>query len=163
METGEGAEKPAGQTMQRSRILPALPVATFLASAALSQAPPHQLYLITAFPLMELCIAVDPTPPARAWWWQSFTATCSTRATGPGLFELTEARIQADRGTPGVKVQFRLALHAPAAPGGERFRDIEVVFADDTVLDVASRTRVALIRRENLEIPEFAPRGRRVR
>lgn len=130
-----------------------------MASATLAQTPRRQPYLVTAAPLTELCIAVDPTPPARAWWWQSFTATCATRATGPGLFEVSDTRIQIDGRTAAVRLQFRLPLQAPS--GGDHFRDVEVVFANDTVLDVKTQNRAPLLRRDDLAIPELTPRGQR--
>jgi hypothetical protein len=132
-----------------------------LASPIAAPAQEHTgRYLVTAVPLhvgiaAPLCIAVDTVGAARVWWWQPGNAGCRSRSTGPGIFSVSEPHVATDSTTREVRVQFRLALHAPVTPSGEPFADIVVSFRGDSVLAVTSGARVAVLHRRNLDIPGY--------
>jgi hypothetical protein len=131
--------------------------ATLFPSSAFVQAPERR-YLTTATPLAvgiatPLCIAVDTLRPARVWWWQPGKQGCRDRSTGPGIFSVFEPRVATDSAQNEIRVQFRLPLHAPVTAGGEPFADIVVRFIGDSALAVTGGTRVAVLRRSDLEIP----------
>jgi hypothetical protein len=132
-------------------------MALSVGAAAQEHAP---RYLITAAPLnvgiaAPLCIAVDTVGSARVWWWQPGNEGCRSRSTGPGIFSVSEPQVATDSTKREVRVQFRLALHAPVTAGGEPFADVVISFRGDSVLAVTSGARVAVLHRRDLDIPGY--------
>src|SRR5438552_10136555 len=133
--------------MDSNRTLVSVVLAATLFASRASAQTPERRFLTTATPLAvgivtPLCIAVDTLHADRVWWWQPGNQGCRSRSTGPGLFLVFEPRVTTDSGQNEVRVQFRLPLHAPVAPGGEPFADIVVSFRGDSVLAITRRAAV---------------------
>jgi hypothetical protein len=117
-------------------------------------APSTSRYVVTATPIdvfgtgnTKLCIAVDPSDAHGVWWWEPGPSGCSTRTTGPTVFQGDGATVVASHEAGAVAVEFRMQLTI----GG--FRDVRLRLQDDAIQLADSGVRVSTERRPNLDIP----------
>lgn len=103
-----------------------------------------------------LCVAVDPVDPQGVWWWGPGASGCGSRSTGPGVFHGQEAKIAQSTQTGRTDIRFRLPTHSATRP----FIDVHLIVEDGNMRALESGDRVALLRRNNLELPEVPVRGR---
>ena len=131
----------------------AILLATAALAACSTPAPDHPRYIVSAKPLALLsggngfCVAVDPTNPHGAWWWEPGKTGCSSRSTGPTVFPADRADVRTVADT--VDVQFEIQLHSGnAAP-------IKLTVTRDAMRHEPSGDQVPIDHRRDLDIPEM--------
>lgn len=140
-----------------------LPAFSLVACAAASQSQTSlPRYLVTESPIdvglgsWGLCVAVDPLDERGAWWWEPGASGCASRSTGPGVFSADQARVSQPTQSGPTTVSFRVQTHSKTQP----FVDVRLVVESGSMRAVGSDARVALQRRNDLDLPELPRRGR---
>jgi hypothetical protein len=133
----------------------------FLLACSLVACRPSR-FLVTANPIdvglgsRGLCVAVDPLDPHGVWWWEPGSSGCASRSTGPGVFHAQDATVAPSTQVGPTAVSFRLQTHSAVRP----FIDVHLIVEDGNMRAPESGARVALQRRNNLDLPELPVRGR---
>ena len=134
---------------------------SLVACRPLPPSPPSVArFLVTGSPIdvglgpRRLCIAVDPLDPRGVWWWGPGESGCGSRSTGPGVFNALEAAVAQSTRTGPTAISFRLQTHSTTRP----FIDVHLIVEDGNMRGLESGDRVAVQRRNNLDLPEIPPR-----
>ena len=130
-----------------------------LAASLLACAPAAGRYVVNTTPVqiglgnLGLCFAVDPGDPHGLWWWEPGASGCTTRSTGPDLFHPDDAKVSQPR--PGVtEIELRLGTHDLQKP----FIRVRLILDDAGLRSLETGSRSDVERRDDLTIPEQAPR-----
>ena len=122
--------------------------------------PPPPRYIVTATPLeigigkQRFCIAIEPDNPKGVWWWEP-GKDCSTRTTGPRVFEAEDARVIHSEPTQTIDVSFRIQLHGPPNATGPTFADIRLALQGNRVRALTTGAEVLTTNRNDLDVPDF--------
>jgi hypothetical protein len=122
--------------------------------------PSAARYLVTASPInlglnTPLCVAVDPADRQGVWWWEPGNEGCSSRSTGPGVFQGHEARVVAALRSAAIDVRFRIPLHVALSSTKSPFQDVHLVLEGGSVLVAGTGARVPTRGRNDLDIRGF--------
>jgi hypothetical protein len=101
----------------------------------------------------RFCFAVDPDDPKGLWWWEPGN-DCSSRSTGPGVFQAEEAMV-----LPGVRpesrdIRFRLPVIRAPNSSEPSFIDVALELERGQLQSVITGSRTATVARQNLDIPQ---------
>jgi hypothetical protein len=115
-------------------------------------------YIVTASPIdlgtrSLLCVAVDPLDKHGIWWWEPGRSGCSSRSTGPGVFEVDQAVVSQSTQSDSITLSFRLQIHSQTRPDVE----VRLVVTNGEMRRVDSDARVPILRRSTLDVPEMVP------
>jgi hypothetical protein len=117
-------------------------------------------YFVTAAPLdvgvgrRGLCVAVDPTDPRGVWWWEPGRSGCSSRSTGPGVFQGDDASVATHRRSSWIDAHFRLPLIGRPDLTIPNFANVNLTLQAGYMRSVPSGGPVSLELRGDLEVPE---------
>jgi len=117
-------------------------------------------YIVTASPIdigigkSRFCIAIDPNNPKGVWWWEP-GQDCSTRTTGPRVFEAEDARVIPSQPAGTIDVSFRLQLHGPPAATSPAFADIRLILQERRLRALTTGAEVLTTDRRDLDVPAF--------
>ena len=122
--------------------------------------PSAARYLVTASPInvgpnTPLCVAVDPADRQGVWWWEPGGEGCSSRSTGPGVFQAHEVHVSPATRSTAVDVRFRIPLHVAVSSTQSPFQDVQLVLEGGSMLVVATGARVPTQGRNDLDIRGF--------
>lgn len=117
-----------------------------------------QQYIVTATPIdvrvgSGLCVAVDPRNPKGVWWWEP-GKDCSTRSTGPTVFQAEEASVVPSEPPGTLDIRFRLQVKRPPGAQDPPFVDVALRLEGGHLRAQVTGDQVATVGRHNLEIPE---------
>src|SRR4030095_9683767 len=122
-------------------------------------------YSITTDPIVPvgdgLCVAIDPSDPQGAWWWNFGRSGCFSRTSS--IMHPGDATVVASN-DGSVDVQFSVGLHA--LPADPQFFRVHLVLKDEkaTPLVGSKSSSVSVVRRNNLDLPmEICPCPGRIR
>jgi hypothetical protein len=121
-------------------------------------------YLVTTAPIdvgvrggAGLCLAVDPTDSHGIWWWEPGASGCATRSTGPEVFHADRATVSRSTESEALTLAFRLQLHSATPPS---YLEVPLVVEGNHMRSLDHRARVAVHRRQDLDVPWEVPRPR---
>jgi hypothetical protein len=123
-----------------------------------SPQPPLPRYVVTSNPIdvgpgILLCVAIDPADPHGVWWWQPGASGCASRSTGPEVFHANQAAVSRLTRSEVTTVAFCLQTHSATAT--RSFVDVRLLVEDNEMRALESGARVALTRRNDLDIPDI--------
>jgi hypothetical protein len=133
-----------------------------MAGCARASALPEGRYFVTSSAIdvgigTGLCLAIDPRDPHGVWWWQPGSSGCTSRSTGPAVFQANEAAVSRSARPEVTAVSFRLGTHSRTRP----FLDVHLAIEKNRMQSLDTGDAVALQRRNDLDVPEKPPRGTR--
>lgn len=143
-------------------VIPALVGLAHIACGSMPRQAPPARYIVTATPIEVgvgpgICVAVDPTNPQGAWWWEPGRTGCASRSTGPGVFYAQDAKVAASPQSGLIEVRFRVDLITGPGSTGAAFKDIRLLLEKGSMQAMPSGARVSTERRNDLEVPERPP------
>jgi hypothetical protein len=115
-------------------------------------------YVVTASPIdlrigSGLCVAVDPSDPQGVWWWQP-GKDCSSRSTGPMVFQGQEAAVVRSDRSETIDIRFRIPVHRRLKSSEPPFVDVSLRLEAGQLRAEAAGSQVATVTRHDLDIPE---------
>jgi hypothetical protein len=117
-------------------------------------------YLVTAAPLdvgldaRGLCVAIDPTNPRGIWWWEPGRSGCSSRSTGPGVFQGDDATVATHGRSATIHAHFRMPLTGRPDSTMPDFANVNVTLQNGYMQSRPSGTHVLIEPWSNLDVPE---------
>lgn len=116
-------------------------------------------YVATAQPVdlglrggTPFCIAVDAGDPQGVWWWEPGATGCSSRSTGPTVFRADAAAVTTSGTT--IDARFRIPLITGPNPTDPDHKDVALVIDGGRLRVPATGADVAIVQRNDLEVPE---------
>lgn len=157
---GGGQHKDVGRSRPDGRVALSFLLVLAMARCGQTDGGSPRRYVVTASPIDlgigggRFCVAFDPGDPKGVWWWEP-GKDCSTRSTGPGVFQAEDAMVIPSAPPGSAEVRFRLQLIGPPVSGDSRFVQISLRFEDGQLQASGTGSRVATITRRDLELPEW--------
>ena len=126
--------------------------------AARDGEPDARRYVVTARPVdvrvgSGLCVAVDPNDPKGVWWWQP-GKDCSSRSTGPMVYQAEGAEVVPSDSREAVDIRFRVPVKRRLDSSEPPFVAVSLRLENGQLRAGATGSQVDTVTRHNLEIPE---------
>jgi hypothetical protein len=140
--------------------IPALSVLVLVACRSTRTHDAAPRYFVTAAPLdvgvgpRGLCVAVDPTNPRGVWWWEPGRSGCSSRSTGPAVFQGDDANVATRARSASIDAHFRIPLIGRPDSTMPSFTNVNVTLQDGYMQSRPSGAQVSIETRRDLDLPE---------